>query len=277
MKKCLILALLIIVPLAMLMPDDADARRFGGGFSFGKQRMHRPAPKQFSQRNATPGKSANSSQRGFGRPGMLGMLGGLALGGLLGSIFMGGGFEGINFLDIVVIGGLIYLIIWFLRRKAQPQPMAYAGQQTQTQDFSANAQPSQVTILRPNINEKHFLKAARDIFMRMQSAWDAKDIEDIRRFCTPDVADKIATDMQADENNRTEVSTLDATLADSWIESDLEWAAVNFHAMLREQNLNNAGEVSAESAGETHEIWIFRHDPSEQDPTWYLAGIQQSN
>jgi len=28
----------------------------------------------------------------------------------------------------------------------------------------------------------------------------------------------------------------------------------------------------------THEVqehWIFRHDPNSDDPTWYLAGIQQ--
>ncbi len=281
MKKCLILAMLIIFPLAMLIPDHADARRFGGGFSFGKQRMHRPAPKHFSQRSKTPGKSAASrSQRGSARTGMMGMLGGLALGGLLGTMFFGGGFEGINSFDILVIGGLIFLILWFLRRKAQPGRMTYAGQQTAAQEYSGNgytedAQASQVTMLRPKINEKHFLNAARDIFMRMQTAWDAKDIEDIRRFCTADVADKIAADMLNDGSDKTDVTTLNAELADSWIESDLEWAAVRFNAMLQEQSLGANGKSIETSNTDMHEIWIFRHDPTADDPTWYLAGIQQ--
>jgi len=25
-----------------------------------------------------------------------------------------------------------------------------------------------------------------------------------------------------------------------------------------------------------HETWIFRHAPNADDPTWYLAGIQQA-
>jgi len=280
MKRILALCLLTIFTLAVMTPD-ADARRFGGGSSFGKQRMHQSAPKQLNQQKAAPrSPGAANNQRGGARTGMMGMLGGLALGGMLGALFFGGAFEGINFFDILVIGGLVFLVIWFLRRKAAGGQMAYAGHQAEA-DTGPSAQgfgnqpASNVSMPRPNINEKHFLKAARDIFMRMQTAWDAKDVEDIRNFCTPDIADKIAADMKPDERNRTDVTTLEAELVDSWIESDLEWAAVNFHAMLREQSLNEAGEAATESAGEMRETWIFRHDPKSEDPTWFLAGIQQ--
>ncbi|OIO70611.1 MAG: Tim44 domain-containing protein [Zetaproteobacteria bacterium CG12_big_fil_rev_8_21_14_0_65_55_1124] len=278
MKKCIILSLLAIFTLAVMAPD-ADARRFGGGSSFGKQRMQQTAPKQLSPQKAAPGNQAgNTSQRGSARTGMMGMLGGLALGGLLGAMFFGGAFEGIKMFDILIIGGLIFLVIWFLRRKAQPQAMAY-GQQasaTSSQAYDFNAQPSSsVNMLRPDINETHFLKAARDIFVRMQAAWDAHDLEDIRRFSTPEVAEKIAADMQSGERNRTEVTTLQAKLTDSWIESDLEWAAVDFNALLREQSLGSNEAVSDEITHEISETWIFRHDPSKNDPTWFLAGIQQ--
>ena len=275
MKTCIMLALLAIFTLAVMTPD-ADARRFGGGSSFGMQRMQPAAPKGFSQQRAAPrNPAAANGQRGSARPGMMGMLGGLALGGLLGSMFFGGAFNGINILDILIIGGLIFLVMQFLRRKALSESMAYAGGHAAPQGYADAMPASQVSVLRPEINEKHFLKAARDIFVRMQAAWDAKDIEDIRRFCTPDVADKIAVDMQGNATDRTEVTTLDARIADTWIESDLEWAAVTFNAMLREQRLDKAGNVIEQSDSDMHETWIFRHDPSSEDPTWYLAGIQQ--
>jgi len=282
LKQFLILSILAIFTLAAIAPD-ADARRFGGGSSFGKQRMAPTAPKSFSQQKAAPrNPAATNTQRGSARTGMMGMLGGLALGGLLGAMFFGGAFEGINMMDILVIGGLIFLVLWFLRRKAQSASMAYAGgQNTNTQGFPAdhsasdNAAASQVTMLRPDINEKHFLKAARDIFMRMQTAWDARDMDDIHRFCTADVAEDIATKMQADGRNQTDVTTLNAQIADAWIESDLEWAAVHFNAMLTESSLDADGNTLEKSNSDMHETWIFRHDPKADDPTWYLAGIQQ--
>ena len=275
MRNWLLLAVMAIFTLSVVGIDDADARRFGGGHSFGKQRMHSPAQNHFSQKSAMSNKSA-ANQRGTARPGMMGMLGGLALGGLLGAMFFGGAFEGINFFDIIVIGTLIALLIWFLRRKAESGSIAFAGGQHGARGFGHDMQQPAGKMLRPNINEKHFLKAARDIFLRMQTAWDAQDMDDIRQFCTPEVAEKIERDMTDSGRNHTEVATLDAQLSDSWIESDLEWAAVDFTAMLREQTLDNGDKPSSAQSGEIHETWIFQHDPNAEDPTWFLAGIQQS-
>jgi predicted lipid-binding transport protein (Tim44 family) len=171
-----------------------------------------------------------------------------------------------------------------MRRKAQP--MAYAnpyGQHSEPQgqaDADIYPQGEQVTggkMLRPKINEKHFLDAARDIYMRMQKAWDSGDVEDIREFCTAEIADRISHDMQTTATNRTEVATLNAEIADSWIESDLEWVAVNYTAMLREQTLDDSGNTVEDETTEVNEIWIFQHNPQSENPTWYLAGIQQVN
>jgi predicted lipid-binding transport protein (Tim44 family) len=262
--------------------SDADARRFGGGMSFGKQRMKQSAPRM--QRQSTPKKSAATGQRGAARTGMMGMIGGLALGGMLGAMFFGGAFEGINFFDILIIGGGLMLLFWFMRRKAQP--MAYANQygqhsepqgQTDADIFSQSEQVTGGKMLRPDINEKQFLGAARDIYMRMQKAWDSGDVEDIREFCTAEIAARISRDMQTTVKNHTEVVTLDAEIADSWIESDLEWVAVNYTAMLREQTLDDSGSTVEDETAEVNEIWIFQHAPQSDDPTWYLAGIQQVN
>jgi predicted lipid-binding transport protein (Tim44 family) len=263
--------------------DHADARRFGGGFSFGKSFNKRatPAPR-FQKKQTMPNKQGRTSPA---RGGMMGMLGGLALGGLLGALFFGGGFEGINLFDIVIFGAIAWMILSFMRRKAQSATSnyAYTGQQphNHTDAFTSAGQSAQVsgTMLRPEIDESHFIPAAKDIFMRMQHAWDNKDIEDIRKFCSPEVADKIEADIKAlgDASNHTDVTMLQAEIADAWVESDYEWVAIHFNALLKEDSFNAQGETTESQTHEANETWIFRHAPQSDDPTWYLAGIQQGH
>jgi len=167
MKQFIMLTVLAAFGLSMLgLADDADARRFGGGSSFGKQRMSAPAPsRSVSQKQAAP--SAQANQRGSARTGMMGILGGLAMGGLLGALFFGGGFEGINFLDIALIGGALALLFFFLRRRssnaATAQP-SYAGGQPSSDDdaldfatdddenIDQSPREPAGTVLRPDIN-----------------------------------------------------------------------------------------------------------------------------
>jgi len=272
MKKLLILSVLAIFAVSAVGVDEADAGRFGGGSSFGKSRMFKqPVQRTVPQQKATPA----NSQRGAAGTGMMGMLGGLALGGLLGAMFFGGGFEGINLFDIVIFGILAYILLRiFSNRARRSQPMAYAGQAaggSQQQNFGGFDAP-QGQAVKPAIDEQFFLGAAKDIFVRMQAAWDKKDMEEIRGFCTPEVTARIKADINSigEQSNQTEVATLAAEIMDSWVESNLEWVAVHFTAMIKEQ------ENGVETA--THEVqehWIFQHDPKGDDPTWYLAGIQQ--
>jgi len=294
MNKIILLTMIAGFGLSMLgLADDADARRFGGGMSFGKHRSVSPPSRShmFNQRQATPQKSTTAGQRGSARTGMMGMIGGLALGGMLGAMFFGGAFEGINLFDILIIGGIIALVFMFLRKRAPSRYPSYAGTQPSSPaDFSQGSstdndagmtdhEPRQPVgaALRPEINEKNFIPAAKEIYVRMQKAWDNNDIEDIRKFCTADIAERIGRDMKPGETNITEVATLNAEIADSWIESDLEWVAVNYTAMLREKTLDDAGATLEDQTAEVNEVWIFQHAPDSDDPTWYLAGIQQNS
>jgi len=272
MKKLLALSILAIFTLTAVGVENAEAKRFGSGMSFGKSRTYKqPVQPRTTQQKATP----TNTQRGYAGTGMMGMLGGLALGGLLGAMFFGGVFEGVNLFDIVIFGLLGYFLFRMLaNRSRRMQPMAYSGQTGGSQQgFSGfDASPAQGQAVTPEINEQFFLGAAKDIFVRMQAAWDKKDMDEIRGFCTPEVANRIEMEMNGlgEKTTQTEVATLDAAISDAWVESNLEWAAVHFTAMIKEE------EDGAETA--THEVqehWIFQHDPNSDDPTWYLAGIQQ--
>jgi len=291
MKKLITITLLSLFCITISGIEHADAKRFGMGSSFGKSFNKRatPAPRNtFQKKQAVPNsKAAGSPARG----GMMGMLGGLALGGLLGAMFFGGGFEGINFFDILILGGIAFAIFWFMRRKAQGavQDYAYAnqyaGQQpepqpTQSELFTSSEASPQTSgqMLRPDIDEAHFIPAAKDIFMRMQTAWDQKNMPDIRQFCSPDIANKVEQDLQqlGDHSTHTEVGMLNAEIADMWIEGNDEWVAVHFQAMLQEETRDLAGQSLENNTHEANETWIFRHPCHSEDPTWYVAGIQQA-
>ena len=287
MKKLLTLSLLALFCLTVSGVHEAEAKRFGGGSSFGKSFNKRaaPAPRTSTQKQAAPSKQGTTSPA---RGGMMGMLGGLALGGLLGAMFFGGAFEGINMFDILILAGIGLAIFWFMRRKVQhtARDYAYAGQnpnnhhgQHEDAFTTSNTAPqSSAQMPRPNIDEAHFTSAAKDIFIRMQTAWDSKNMADIHTFCTPEIANKVAADLEAlgAQKNRTEVGMLDAGLIDSWIESNDEWVAIHFTALLNEETLSETDELIEKDSHEVNETWIFRHSPTSNDPTWYLAGIQQA-
>ena len=267
MKKLFALLFLTLFALSISVPTDAEARRFGGGSSFGKQRM-------FNQPSRATPQKATPIQRTTPRNGFGGILAGLALGGLLGALFFGGAFEGINLFDIIVLGTIAYLLLGFFRRKAQSMHVAqYASQPpfgAQPVQFEAT-DSAQAASSRVEIDPAYFTSAAKDIFVRMQKAWDAKDISEIRTFCSPEVSERIERDLAelGDTVTATEVVMLDADIMDTWQENGFDYVAVNFQAMIKEAENSTTTDTSV------REIWIFRHERKSDDPTWFLAGIQQ--
>jgi len=144
MKKNLLFTFISIISIMFILASSVEAKRFGGGYSFGGKKSYSSPFKQktaqkksFSQQKA----SATNQQRKqqlSSRGGLMGMLGGLALGGLLGALFFGGAFENINFFDILIIGGIIWAVVWFMRRKT-PAPQRKSAT-TGVYDFDLGSQ-----------------------------------------------------------------------------------------------------------------------------------------
>lgn len=119
--------LLVGMTLTLSGIGDADARRLGGGKSFGgKSSFSQPHQRRAAPQRAPAQPSAaqqrNTQQRAAlaNRGGLMGMLGGLALGGLLGALFFGGAFENVNFFDILILGlvGFLLYKLFAARRRA---------------------------------------------------------------------------------------------------------------------------------------------------------------
>lgn len=107
-----------------MTPMDAEAKKFGGKKSYGKLFKTAPAKKPTADNKATgsqPGATQNNLQnkKGSSKKGLMGgLLGGLLAGGLIGAM-LGGAFEGIQFMDILIIALIAFVGFKIFRAMSQ--------------------------------------------------------------------------------------------------------------------------------------------------------------
>lgn len=276
--KNFLLIFFVAFASASLIAPDAEAKRFGGGGNIGKQRdtMSRQAAPQ--QPAAAP--AAAGAKPAGGASKWLGPLAGLAAGGLLASMLMGGAFDGIKFMDIIMmalLAGGIFFIFRMLRR-ARPvsaqQPLQYAGMGHQEPaplgGGSAAPVAHAAVTYPPGFDAEGFLRQAKTSFIRLQAAYDARDLADIRSYTTPEMFAEISMQIQerGDAPQQTEVVTVNAEIVDIAAENDLGTVSVRFNGLVREQ--------TGGSAEPFDEIWHVQRALNDAKASWLIAGIQQA-
>jgi predicted lipid-binding transport protein (Tim44 family) len=115
-----------------------------------------------------------------------------------------------------------------------------------------------------------FLRNAKIYYVRLQAAWDAGNLEDIREFTTPEMFAEIKMDLseRGAEVNKTDVVTLEGELLGIEDSPAQHLASVRFSGMIREK----AGEPAQPFA----EVWNLAK-PVSGPGGWLLAGIQQTS
>ncbi|MDR0466612.1 MAG: 39S ribosomal protein L45 [Deltaproteobacteria bacterium] len=270
---------------------DADAARFGGGKSFGGgSYMNKPAapPSPAPGMNrAAPGQNAPGAAGAMAGPrmgGMGGMFGGLLAGTLLGSLLFGGGFHGGGFMDILLIGLLIYCgfkLYSRFRRTATVSdgPIQYSSYEPQQEQRGGmdwgqlRGQPQGTTIDAPagasipaDFDVEEFLRGAKMAYTRLQASWDKRDMDDIAQFASQAVMKEVRAQVEADPNpSTTELLLINAQLLAVVKEGDTERASVFFDVLLRE-------DPKVQATAQVREVWHFMRDGGE---SWKLDGIQQ--
>ncbi|HKM15242.1 MAG TPA: TIM44-like domain-containing protein [Marinospirillum sp.] len=275
---------------------DADARRFGGGGSKGTfSSQATPASNQASkQQAANPAKSA--SGRGFSGIGSMFM--GLAAGGLLAALFMGGVFDGIQFLDILLIALIAGGLIYFLRSRRKQQHIQYEqpamssfvrNNYSDIQAPSSNQSFNTDTTVTDSLakvkvdavmndeeviygapdwfNEKTFLEGARSHFLDLQKAWDANDLSTIESYVTPQLYKFLKEERAAQVNHvETQVHKLAVEMTNiQQLPSKLVELAIMFHGVI------NEGEEDLNFC----EIWHLIRDMNQENALWLIQGIEQ--
>lgn len=295
--------LAVAVAFCLSMTDLADAKRLGGGKSFGGSPSYQrsftptqPSPSSPAGPNmnrqqqtqqpgpATPQQAPRSRFGGFG-----GMLGGMLAGSLLGSLLFGGGFGGVGMVDMLLIALVVFMALKFFaarRGGGAPAPATgpapdrgmrrdadYGAQSgsgagwdaLRSAPAAAAAQPASPGIPE-GFDTEDFLRGAKLAYTRLQSSWDRRDLDDIAQFTTPDILKEITQQAQEDPGpSRTEILYCNASVLSVTEEKDRTVATVFFDVLMRE-------DAQADAPGQVREVWHFVRSGSEM---WRLDGIQQ--
>ena len=281
--KRFLMFLTVALTAVSLLAATAEARRFGGGASFGKQRSFSQPPVQRAPAagtsSAAPAKPAGQAQPPGNK--WLGPLAGLALGAGLGALFAGGGLSGaMGGILLAILAAVVVTVLFARFRKTQPamQPaMQYAasgapdggprepGLPAVTGGAESTPAASRVPADFP---VEDFLRNAKTSFIRLQTANDRKDLDDIREYTTPEMFAEIAMQIRERNSNpqKTDVLALNAEFVEVVTEGDHAIASVRLSGQLRE---NDGAPENFD------EIWNVQKSLRDARPAWLLAGIQQ--
>jgi len=287
--KSLICSLITLFIFALFYTwiEQAEARRMGGGRSFGSSPSYqRSAPQPSSPQRTQPSPQSPATPGAAPRP-FGGMLGGLLMGGLIGSLLFGGmhSWGGPGLLDIIVFGGLLFFLFRFLKaRRMATQEAGQAsfntGLDSQETWGSAGSgygaiQGTEVPAASEEVNipqdfdQKDFMKGAKAAYTRLQSSWDKRDLEDIRYFTSKEVWEEISRQAKEDPKpSKTEILRVNARLLEVASSNSHTVASVLFDVMMRESK-------EEDTAKEVREIWHFSKDDKDPKSFWVLEGIQQ--
>jgi predicted lipid-binding transport protein (Tim44 family) len=302
--KSLLLALSFTVSCAALAPTAADARRIGGGGSSGMQRSM-PArtpppatPAKPAQAAPTPptagaAPAAAAPKRSWMGP-IAGLAAGLGIAALMSHLGMGAAFG--NTLMLVLLAVLAFVAIRFVMgrfaRGASPgsmatpnglqfagsaPPPAAAGSSWSPTSPSAALLPPAIAAeaaagaaaLPADFDAAGFERVAKMIFIRMQTANDSADLNDLRAFTTPEMFATIKLELQdrAGAAQTTDVVRIDAEVLEVATEPERLIVSVRFHGLIREEKDGAAAPFD--------EIWHLVK-PADGSREWAIAGIQQS-
>ncbi|MGE3848231.1 MAG: Tim44 domain-containing protein [Gammaproteobacteria bacterium] len=296
--------------------DDAEAKRMGGGSSFGSRPSHSaPYKRQATPAQVSPARQQAMAQNQVARDGLrnrgglMGMLGGLAIGGLLGALLFGGAFENLNMMDFLVFGAIAFMLYKLLAaRRGTPQP-AYqrASSAPTTRPAPSDYTPPPVAAGAAGAAPGESLDTG-DWFRRGGSAAatpaGTEDV-DFNQALVPadfDQAGFLAgariayRDLQRAWDAR-DLATLRRLATDGmYVELEqrlAELAADNHTAVLKlEAELLEAREAgdqweavvlfdailreeADDQARQVREVWHFTRPRRASQPTWFLDGIQQ--
>jgi predicted lipid-binding transport protein (Tim44 family) len=278
MKRFFLLLTIVLTSLTLLAVN-AEARRFGGGSSLGKQRTMSPQQTQRAPTAAPAPAGAPAAAPAAGNR-WLGPLAGLAIGAGLGAMFAGGGFGGMGgamgsiLMMLALAAAVMFAISLFRRNQAQPA-MQYTGQgiplsPAATQQYTGSGAAPIASNIPADFPLDAFMRSAKMSFIRLQAANDRKDLNDVREYTTPEMYAEISMQFQERGNaaQTTEVLNVNTEVLEVVNENDHAIASVRMTGQLRE---NNGTPESFD------EIWHVQKNLSDDKSVWLLAGIQQVN
>jgi len=300
-----------------IMELDAFARAGGGmssgsrgsrSFSSPSRSSSAPSP---SRQSVAPSQPMSPQMPGQ-QPSMWRSLAMGVAGGFLGSmLFSGlshgmgsGGFGGSGFglVEILLLGGLLYIIYMFIKKRKEAASTAgysyqtgaspSTGQQTGFADSprdQGNAEGDAQTGLRhirqmdPSFDEARFSDLCMDNFFKIQGAWINRDMTVVKNILTQEMfgilqrdGDKLKAEKKINKLDNIAVRSVEIT--EAWQEGGTDFITVRIVASLLDYTVSESGDVLSGSKTEPvkfEEYWTFTRPVGNNN--WQLSAINQPN
>lgn len=287
MRQLFLALFAIFIGLALPL-HDAEARRFGGGKSSGLQRdsiaKREAAPQRNADNTTSPGQpgAANAAGKRSWMGPLAGLAAGLGLAALASHLGLGEQFANVLLIALLVMGALM---LWrmFARNRQQPaRGLQYAGAGPGLGGPGGvppvtDMPPAGALSARPaagrndlpaDFDAAAFERQSKLNFLRLQAAYDAGNLDDIRAFTSPEMFAEIQLQLaeRGQAGQHTEVLNLETEVLECVEEPQRLIVSVRFHGLIREE--------ADAPAHDFDEVWHMTR-PSRGGSGWVVAGIQQ--
>lgn len=303
MKK--IWLLLPILFALTLSATHVEAKKFGGGKSFGKLFQTKPSPaKKAPAKNSDSKQQTSTSKGGLGK----GLLGGLLAGGLIAAL-MGGAFEGVQIMDMILLAVVAFVLIRLFKAMMQSKASAmepqaaYSGQQfkqattsdsantslfgqaengnssftsTPTQQDAAFEEDQKGTFgqaesvpfnLPEGFDINNFLSGAREHYRIIQQAWNEAKLDQIEEYVSEELFSHLKKERaELTDKQHTEVMFVDAELVRADQSFGIAELSIKFSGRYRDQQENVEEDIT--------DIWHLQRDTREENAPWLIVGIE---
>ena len=306
MKRLLsILTVFFAFGLSTVAMEAEAAKRLGSGKSMGTQRQSAPdkTSAAATPAAAAPAAAAASPGRSWMGP-VAGLAAGLGLAALASHLGFGDALASMVMMGLLA-AAVMAAIGFFMRRRAAaqrstatPQGMRYApvngGRAPDANDKAAHhataykvsmpaggrsaigsnigsgigAASTGASRIPADFESAAFERNARVQFIRLQAANDARDLDDIRQFTTPEMFAELQLEISERGNalQKTEVVTVQAEVIEVDEDADRYTVSVRFTGVLRDG--------SSEPDESVDEVWHLVKS-RQGGSGWLLSGIQQ--
>jgi len=293
-----------LVMLTMTLYASPVFARAGSGGSRGSRSYSTPArppaapttPSSPSRQYTAPASPAPASRGWFGP--VMGGLAGFALGGLLGGMLFGHGFGGgFGLMDLLLIGGALYLLYRVMSGR-RPQQPAYAGAGAYGSASSgadvaypagtAAAEPpseletgfAHIRQMDPSFDPGVVADQTRRLFPEVQRAVAARDMSTVSARLTPRMYTTLVGQCDrlraAARTNRLEqIDVRRAEVSEAWQESGQDYVTVYLSGSLVDYTVDDGSGALVEGSRtpqEFTEYWTLARPVGPN--SWKLSAIQ---
>jgi len=325
--------LLLLMFLLWTLPTEALARAgrgMSGGRSFGSRGSRSMTPVRPYTPPSSPGvRPTDPSRPGMSPSGRVdpyssrpsgsfwrglggGFLGGLA-GGMLGRWLFGGpaaqaapengASRSFGLIDLILLGGLGYLIYWFITKRRRQQAATLQGDAYQSSMAETTLQPPyyeeqppprelewdletglrHIEQLDPLFTEEKFKDQAMDNFFKIQGAWADRDLSTVKHLLTEEMFGFLQEDVEKMRrdgmiNRLQNMAVREVNLTEAWQDSGQDYLTVRIHVTLLDYTFNEqTGEIVSGSKLDPiqfEEYWTFTR-PVGNNP-WQLSAVTQA-